>query len=427
MTTRLRILLACLPVLCVGIASATPAHAAAGARFGIKDDAWLVYGPGTLNSRLNKLEDLGVDIVRFTVRWDDVARRAPNNPQNPRDPAYRWGANDRVLKGLHAHGIAPLVTLVGTPGWANGGKSAAWAPLEGAWFGDFAYAVARRYPFVHFWTIWNEPNHASSLQPTTAAVYVNKLLNPAYAQIKRAIPTALVAGGVTAPRGNAGGVSPLVWIAGMGRAGAKLDAYAHHPYPLVPKVETPMSGGCEHCQSVTMATLGKLVKTVHKYLGPKRIWLTEYGYQTSPPDPWLGVSWALQALYVSEASLRAWMEPSVDMLINFMFKDDVKDWQSGFYSASGVAKPSLRAFTMPFAEVRRSGSRTTVWGQIRPRSGSQPYRLQVKRNGKWAWDGRLTGTRANGSFTRVVTASPGTLVRVWSPLDGAYSLELKIR
>ena len=228
-----------------------------------------------------------------------------------------------MLKGLHAHGIAPLVTLVGTPGWANGGKSAAWAPLDGAWFGDFAYAVARRYPFVHYWTIWNEPNHASSLQPTTAAVYVNKLLNPAYAQIKRAIPTALVAGGVTAPRGNAGGVSPLAWIAGMGRAGAKLDAYAHHPYPLVPKVETPTSGGCTHCQSVTMATIGKLVKAVHKYLGPKRIWLTEYGYQTSPPDQWLGVSWALQALYVSEASLRAWMEPSVDMLINFMFKDDV--------------------------------------------------------------------------------------------------------
>ncbi len=218
----------------------------------------------------------------------------------------------------------------------------------------------------------------------------------------------------------------------MGRAGARLDAYAHHPYPLVPKVETPTSGGCTHCQSVTMATIGKLVKAVHKYLGPKRIWLTEYGYQTSPPDQWLGVSWALQALYVSEASLRAWMEPSVDMLINFMFKDDVSDWQSGFYSASGVAKPSLRAFTLPFAQVRRSGSRTTVWGQIRPRTGNQPYRLQVKRpspagNGKWEWDGRLTSTRANGSFTRVVTASAGTRLRVWSPLDGAFSLELKVR
>ena len=282
-----------------GAASVNSASAAAGAQFGIKDDAWILYGPGTLSSRLDQLNALGVDIVRFTLRWDEIARTPPMNGQNPRDPAYHWGPNDRVLEALNAHGIASLVTLVGTPGWANGGRGSAWAPLEGAWFGDFAYAVARRYPFVHYWTIWNEPNHAASLQPTSPAVYVKKLLNPAYAEIKRAIPTALVAGGVTAPRGNAGGVSPLAWIAGMGRAGAKLDAYAHHPYPLVPKVETPMSGGCTHCQSVTMATLDKLVKAVHRALGQKRIWLTEYGYQTSPPDPWLGVSWALQALYVS--------------------------------------------------------------------------------------------------------------------------------
>ena len=100
MGARFRILLVCLLAGCAVIASAAPAHAAAGARFGIKDDAWILYGPGTLNSRLDKLDDLGVDIVRFTVRWDDVARRAPNNPQNPRDPAYHWGANDRVLKGF---------------------------------------------------------------------------------------------------------------------------------------------------------------------------------------------------------------------------------------------------------------------------------------------------------------------------------------
>ena len=52
----------------------------------------------------------------------------------------------------------------------------------------------------------------------------------------------------------------------MGRAGAKLDAYAHHPYPLVPKVETPTSGGCTHCQSLTYGlTLDKLVTAVPQY------------------------------------------------------------------------------------------------------------------------------------------------------------------
>ena len=212
--------------------------------------------------RLNQLEDLGVDIVRFTLRWDDVARRAPDNGQIPRDPAYHWRTYDRVLKGLHAHGIAPLVTLAGTPGWANGGKSAAWAPLRRSLVRRLR---VRRCPPLSVRPLLDDLERAQPRVLPSAddrRVYVNKLLNPAYAQIKRALPTALVAGGVTAPRGNAGGVSPLAWIAGMGRAGARLDAYAHHPYPLVPKVETPTSGGCTHCQSVTMATIGKLVKAV---------------------------------------------------------------------------------------------------------------------------------------------------------------------
>ena len=55
--------------------------------------------------------------------------------------------------------------------------------------------------------------------------------------------TARVAGGVTAPRGNTGGVSPVQWIRGMGAAKARLDAYAHHPYPLRPRVESAVLAG----------------------------------------------------------------------------------------------------------------------------------------------------------------------------------------
>ena len=326
------------------------------------------------------------------------------------------------------------MTLVGTPRWANGGAGPNPGPDSGASFADFAYAAAARYPFVRYWTIWNEPNQRAWLVPTSPRVYVEKLLNPAYAAIKQANPSALVGGGVTAPRGNTGGVSPVDWIRGMSEAGAKLDAYAHHPYPLVPKVETPWSGGCRHCETVTMATLERLLIAVKRWLGPKRIWLTEYGYQTNPPDPWLGVSWALQAKYVAEASLRAWLAPRVDMLINFLLHDDVDDstfvqsgWQSGFYSVSGTEKPSLRAFMLPLAQVSRKGSRTTVWGQIRPRSDPQPYRLQALRNGGWHWLAGTVRTASNGTFVRTISAAAGSHLRVWSPRDGAYSLVLAVR
>ena len=48
----------------------------------------------------------------------------------------------------------------------------------------------------------------------------------------------------------------------MGRANAKLDAYAHHPYPVQPQTETPWSGGCKHCQTISMASLEPLTAAV---------------------------------------------------------------------------------------------------------------------------------------------------------------------
>ncbi len=408
-----------------GIAAA-PGHAAPGALFGIKDDAWLIYGPGTLDSRLDELDRLGVDIVRFTLHWDAIARRRPADATDPSDRAYRWGAGDAVLRGLNERGIATVVTLVGTPGWANGNLGPSWAPIDSSAFGDFAFAAAERYPFVRRWTVWNEPNQRVSLRPTRADVYVVRLLNPAYRAIKRSNPRALVAGGVTAPRGGSGGVSPLAWIAGMAKAGALLDAYAHHPYPLVPKVETPSGGGCAHCETVTMATLERLITAVRRSLGPKRIWLTEYGYQTNPPDNWLGISLPLQARYVAEAGFRVWKLPYVDMLINFLLRDDVADWQSGFYSVSGDAKPSLAAFTLPLAQVSRSGARTKVWGQVRPGSGRRLYRLQVLR-GSWRWLTPVATTSASGTFVRTVTVAKGAHLRIWSPADSSFGAPLSIQ
>jgi len=432
MRTARYVVLATVMLAVAGLVSPT-AGAATGAKFGIHDDAWLLSGPGSLSSRLNELDRIGVDIVRFTLRWDAIATDLPLDPRDPRDGAYRWGRADAVLTGLNRHGIPAVVTLVGTPEWANGGLGANRPPLTRTAFGDFAYAAARRYPFVRHWTIWNEPNQQRWLSPTSPKVYVERLLNPAYAAIKQASPGALVGGGVTAPRGNAGGVSPLAWIQGMGKAGARLDAYAHHPYPLQPQVETPWSGGCVHCQTVSMASLERLTAAVGRSLGPKRIWLTEYGYQTNPPDQWLGVSPLLQALYTAEASLRVWKAPYVDMLINFLYRDDVADgplssgWQSGFTTATGVAKPSLRAFMLPLVRVARKGEQTTVWGQVRPRTGAQPYRLQELRVGTWQWLGPSRLTASNGSFRLEVLAGKNTRLRIWSPQDAMYGNTLRIR
>ena len=86
----------------------------------------------------------------------------------------------------------------------------------------------------------------------------------------------------------------------MRAAHARLDAYAQNPYPLS-RSETPSHDFCSTCGYFTMARLAQIRAYVTQAFGPKPIWLTEYGYQTNPPDRLLGVSDVLQAKYIGAA------------------------------------------------------------------------------------------------------------------------------
>ncbi len=394
---------------------------------GIQDDAWLLNGPGPLQRRLDFLQSLGVTTVRFGIHWDKVAPTRPARALAANDPAYRWSGVDAILQGLRARGIAPLVTLYGTAPWANGGRKPNVAPTSPSTFADFAYAAAKRYPFVRKWTIWNEPNQRRSLANTSPALYVKRLLNPAYAGIHRANLRALVAGGVTAPRGNRGGYGPLAWARGMAAAHARLDAYAHNPYATRPN-ESPFRGACRHCDVISLANLNRLVTEVRRDFGAKPIWLTEHGYQTNPPDAF-GVSPTTQAEYVSEAALRAYQVPGVTTLIQFLVRDEpeLDRFQSGLFNVHGVAKPAYYAFRFPLAQVGRTGSRTSLWGQVRPGKGARPYRLQVRAGSSWRWLGSTQQTNGAGYFSRAVSAPRGAILRVWSPQQRAYGWPLLIR
>jgi len=398
-------------------ATASPAAAAHDVQFGLTDDAWLVNGPGTLDSRLQQLSNLGVQIVRYTLNWNQIARTRPADPTDPADPAYDWTAEDPVLDGLRTHGIGVVLQLLGTPSWANGGHGPNYAPTSATVFGDFATAAARRYSWVKRWLVWNEPNQVRWLRPTSPAVYTTRLLNPAYRAIHATIAGAQVGGGVTAPRGSTGGVSPVTWLLGMHAAHARLDAYAHNPYPLDPKAESPLSGGCGHCLTLTMATIGRLLRLVETNFRRARIWLTEYGYQTNPPDRVLGVTPATQARYVGEGDFQAYRTPRVEMLIQYLYADEpeVSRFQSGLVRVDGTRKPAYAAFELPLAETNRRGSTTSLWGQLRAPGLGATARLERRTATGWATlatltaqgDGYVTwhGSLARGSRVRLEAGS----------------------
>ncbi len=419
-------------VLLLALAScvaASTVQASSGVRYGIQDDTWLEFGPGKLDQRLTTFKRLGVPIVRFTLRWNEIARKRPKNASSPTDRAYDWRRPDRVLRGLRRHGLTPVVTLVGTPPWANGGRTPNYAPPHPRDFRAFATAAARHYPWIRYWLIWNEPNKRLWLRPTKPGINVRHLLNPGYEAIHAVLPHAKVGGGVTGPRGAAGGVAPPTWVRGMALAHAKLDAYAHHPYPASP-LETPSSGGCKNCPWITMATIRKLLILVKRSWGSKPVWLTEYGYQTRPPDTFLGVPLKRQSTMLSLAAMRAWRLPRVTMLIQYLYRDEVKlsRFQSGLVFADDRWKPSLQGFKLPFAQMGRHGLQAVVWGQIRgAKPGRKRYQLQVLRKNTWRPVGRVRLTNDHGVFMRTIRVKPGVLFRIWAPPQKRYSLQLRIR
>ena len=389
----------------------------------------MLYGPETPAKRIQILQRLGVDVVRLTLRWDTVATSVPDDPRNPDDPAYDWSLYDSILGRLRGAHISVLMSLWGTPPWANDEQGPNYLAGNASALASFAYAASTRYPWITRWTVWNEPNVRLFLIPNSPRLYVTRLLNPTYRALKSANGRNLVAGGVTSPRKTPSGVSPMAWIRGMRAARARLDAYAQNPYPVRPG-ETPFSGGCWRCTEITMATLPKLITEVKRRFGSRtRIWLTEYGYNSKPPSKWLGVPNSLQARYVGEAALRAYLASRVDMLIHFLVRDEpnARRWTSGFYTSRGRVKPSFNAFALPLAQVSRRGKRTTVWGQVRPRSGRQPYRLQRFSSGRWQWVGTTRLTTGRGLLRRVIPAGRGSKLRIWSPRDRRYSAVVTVK
>ena len=84
-------------------------------------------------------------------------------------------------------------------------------------------------------------------------------------------------------------------------------------------------------------------------------------------------------------------------------------------------KPAAFAFPFPLAQAGRNGSRLVLWGQVRPRTGAQTFRIQVRRGGAWSWSGGTRRTSGRGFFSISVAAPKGTQLRIWSPRDAAYS------
>ena len=337
-------------------------------QFGIQDDAWLEFGPGRLSDRVAELSRLGLDAVRVTLRWDHVERTQGD---------YDWNRPDKLLAALHAHGLEPVVTLWGTPGWANDDAGPNVAPSDGCGLRGVRAEAALRYRYVTRWVVWNEPNKPIWLKPASPETYVQKLLNPAYRgdQVRQPRRPASP-DGVTAPRGGQGGISPVDFIQRMDaarRPSRRLRA------PSVPRLSGrhPARGRMlvqdDHDGDARPAAQARRAGV------PVRAHLAD-GVRL-PDEPARRLrrhSMSSRRGSSARPRWKVYMAPKVDLLIHYLYRDepDLGRWQSGLETTDGRVKPARAATMLPLAQLSRHGSRVRLWGQVRPGSGAQRYVIQ---------------------------------------------------
>jgi hypothetical protein len=379
-------LLAAAAVLAAALVAVPSAMAKKGMLVGLYDEPQTFGNP---TRAFPLMRTLRTQVVRVNLYWGSsagrtgsglgVAKRRPARPLDPNDRAYNWSLYDRTVQLAQRYRMKVVFAIYGTPGWANRGKGSNVPPTKVADLRNFAYAAARRYsgtfrpagtdrsyaaplPAVRFWLAWNEPNNPVFLRKQyrkvrgrwviqSAADYA-KICNAVYSGVKTTlIRGEKVACGVTAPRGNNAprssrpSVSPMAFLRAAKRAGMKrFDAYAHHPYYGRPS-ESPRTRP-KAKTAVGLGNINDLIKELTRLYGKKRVWITEYGYQTRPPDRLFGVSYAKQAAYLRQAYGIARKNPRVDMMLWFLLRDQraLGGWQSGLLTLGGKRKPAFKAF-----------------------------------------------------------------------------------
>jgi Cellulase (glycosyl hydrolase family 5) len=339
--------------------TATAGQAAPGMPVGFYDEAYTLFTPDPTG--FDVLSELGADVLRLNVYWDRVAKSRPANGADPNDPAYDWSLYDRAVERAQERGIKLVLSIIATPRWANGGKGEDYAPSNLSDLQRFSTAAAKRYSYVNWWMAWNEPNAPNFLKPQSVRVggqwvfrspqiYAG-LCNAIVDGVNAARSSNTVACGVTNPRGKTepngrrDAVSPILFLQEMKRYGADPEVIAHHAYPWTPFIKPGQR--VKSKSAVTLGNINVLISTVNRLFGRQTpIWITEYGYQTDPPDKSFGVAWRTQAKYLREAVRIARKNPRIQMFLWFLIKDEpnVSGWQSGVIASDGEHKPSYAAF-----------------------------------------------------------------------------------
>lgn len=325
-----------------------------------------IWGPPSIDgvSQFPIYRDLGVGIYQMAIPWNEVAPNRPKHPTNPADPAYIWPTSlQPTLAEARRYGMKVSMMVIGAPAWANGGHSdRSWAPRNPASYANFMKAISKKYPSIHMWMIWGEPNRRNNFKPLSpsrtgplnahqarAPRLYGRILDAAYVALKSRSRYNMVIGGNTYTAAGPDSISTYQWLRYIrlpnGRM-PRMDFWGHNPFTFrIPKLRSkPSPKG-----RVDFSDLRRLTKKLdHYYKGKRlRLFLSEFGVPGGGTDAELGydLSYQAQAKWIRAAfkykkSLKriytlGWVHP--------FDRPDV-GITTGLLTADGKPKPGYYAF-----------------------------------------------------------------------------------
>ncbi|MGI8633705.1 MAG: hypothetical protein ACR2NA_14330 [Solirubrobacterales bacterium] len=405
---------------------------------------------------------------------------------------------DRAVRGAIARGMVPYLNVTWPgPSWGHRRASSARLRALGTYrpdrgeFGRFVEMLGRRYsgswpdaneggavlPRVDVWSIGNEPNQGGWLTPQWRRSRGRTV--PASPQLYRALYTTshaslrrtghggdLVMLGELAPlgrdrRNSTAPIRPIEFLREVFCLDSRYRPYrgadarargcstrtmariatsglAYHPYTR----EHGPSWTPRNREEATTGSISRLTRALDRIASRTGkldrglpVMLTEFGYETSPPDPHVGVSLGRQAAWINQATYIAWRNPRVRTVAQFLLTDSPPrrseragsrafwaTYQSGLLDSRGRRKPAWAAYALP-AHVTRTARGIRIWAQLRFRPNGVPVRAEVqfRRRDSRSWR-TVMELRSNSDkgFVAASTKSPGvgSIRVVWRNPEG---------
>ncbi len=389
---------------------------------------------------LDEFASFGTDVVKVNLYWDAVApkgRRKPAGFDGANPASYAWGDYVSIAQAIRARGMRPYFSIGGrAPNWAaqRRGRRGTYRP-KAREFRRFAQAAGQQFANVDIWSVWNEPNLFSWLgpqrkkgTPQSPSIYRGLYLAGHRGLTASGHGDDTILFGELMPRGGTDPrkVPPLQFLREMAcldsnfrqyrgaaarRRGCRrvgripTSGFALHPYTLAkgPDVKEGRDEAAIGALSRVRRTLDALARRGKL---PRRlpIWITEFGYQTRPPDP-NATPLRRAASLMDLSEWIAFRNRRVASYSQYTLRDD-EAWQGGLRFANGQAKRGVyKAFSLPVFVRSLGGNAVEVFGGGRGAAPGASAQIESKAPGASYRSLGSAAVNSAGYFRRVFRLS----------------------